>query len=253
MTTAPTLTVSMENYLETIFHIARDRTVARAKDIAERLKVSRSSVTGMLQTMRERGLVNHERYGYVTLTQEGAAIARRVARRHEALRDFMVHVLSIDPAEADEAACHMEHGISKLVVDRFLEFAEFVETCPRAGAKWIQGRGYRCKEVKPTGEGCERCIEECLESVRTHGPSGSSEPEVLLRDLKPGERAQILRVRGEGAVKRRIRDMGVTPGSVVEVIRVAPLGDPLDVKVKGYHLSLRRQEAADVVVRRIEA
>lgn len=160
------ISISMENYLETIFHLVREHTVARVKDIADRLKVSRSSVTGMLQSLRDHHFVNYEPYGFVTLTTEGAMIAKRVVRRHEALRDFMVEVLSIDANVADEAACHMEHGISKQVVDRFLDFAEFVQTCPRAGAKWINGFGYRCAEAAQAPGDCKRCIETCLESVK---------------------------------------------------------------------------------------
>ncbi|MFY9375583.1 MAG: FeoA family protein [Kiritimatiellia bacterium] len=56
---------------------------------------------------------------------------------------------------------------------------------------------------------------------------------------------------GAGPVARRIADMGVTKGSVVEVVRVAPLGDPIDVKIKGYHLSLRKAEAAGISVTRL--
>jgi DtxR family transcriptional regulator, Mn-dependent transcriptional regulator len=248
------LSVSIENYLEAIFRLVQEHTVARSKDISESLKVNRSSVTGMLQSLRERGLVNYERYGFVTLTHEGEKIASRVARRHEALRDFMVHVLSIDKAEADVAACHMEHGISKTIVDRFVEFAEFVQTCPRAGAKWVHGFGYRCEESSVSPQNCERCIEQCLEDVRKFQKKGESGAmSIPLSEMKPGEKAQIERVSGDGAVKRRIRDMGVTTGSLVEVVRVAPLGDPMDVKIKGYHLSLRKEEAADISVKKVNS
>ena len=75
---------------------------------------------------------------------------------------------------------------------------------------------------------------------------------MTLKDLKPGEKGQIGKVIGNSAVKRRIRDMGVTTGSLVEVVRVAPLGDPIDVKVKGYHLSLRKTEAGDIEVKKFE-
>lgn len=249
-----TLSVSIENYLETIFLISREHHVARVKDISDRLKVSRPSVTGMLQTLRDREFVNYEPYQFVTLTPKGEAIAKRVARRHEALRDFMVHVLSIDYAEADEAACHMEHGISKHVVDRFLEFSEFVQTCPRAGAKWVHGFGYSCGEAVLSSGNCERCIEQCLEEVKrkSHPHADNDNENLTLDRLKEGEKGQIVKVGGAGAIKRRIRDMGVTTGSLVEVIRLAPLGGPMEVKVKGYRLTLRREEAADVSVRRIE-
>lgn len=75
---------------------------------------------------------------------------------------------------------------------------------------------------------------------------------MALSDLKLGEKSQIESVSGAGAIKRRIRDMGVTTGSLVEVVRIAPMGGPMDIKVKGYHLSLRREEAADIKVRKVE-
>ncbi len=73
-----------------------------------------------------------------------------------------------------------------------------------------------------------------------------------LNELRPGEKGRIEKVAGDNAVKRRIRDMGVTKGCVVAVVRVAPMGDPIDVKVRGYHLSLRKQEAADISVVRVD-
>ncbi len=251
--TADTLSASLENYLETIFVLLREYTVARSKDIAERLKVQRSSVTGALQALRERGLVNYKPYGYVTLTDAGSAVAGKVLRRHEALRDFFVNVLSIDRGEADEAACRMEHGMSKNIVNRLLDFAEFVETCPRAGAKWVHGFGYHCQEGGHDPGACESCITLCLRDVKNRNREGSvASMTLVLSDLKPGEKGLIEGVSGAGAVKRRIRDMGVTTGSLVEVVRVAPMGDPMDIKVKGYHLSLCREEAFDIRVRKVE-
>ena len=64
-----------------------------------------------------------------------------------------------------------------------------------------------------------------------------------LRQLNVGETAQVVRLRGEGAVKRRIMDMGVTRGIEVRVRKVAPLGDPIEVTVRGYELSLRKADA----------
>ena len=250
---APALSESMENYLETILLLIQKSAVARARDISQCLKVNRSSVTGALQALRERGLVNYEPYGFVTLTQQGAEIATKVLWRHEALRDFFVNVLAIDRVEADEAACRMEHGVSKSIVDRLLEFASFVETCPRAGAKWVRGFGYQCEAAVHSVEKCEHCISQCLEDVRSTAKRGKSETmSTTLNELKPGEKGLIEKVTGAGAIKRRIVDMGITRGSLVEVVRMAPLGDPIDVKIKGYHLSLRKEEAADIAVKKVE-
>ena len=70
----------------------------------------------------------------------------------------------------------------------------------------------------------------------------------LLAELKPGQRGRVVRVGGSGAIHRRILDMGVVPGAEIEVERVAPLADPVEFKLLGYHLSLRKEEAKNVHV-----
>lgn len=69
-----------------------------------------------------------------------------------------------------------------------------------------------------------------------------------LRETKIGETVKIVRLHGEGAVKRRIMDMGVTKGTEVYVRKVAPLGDPIEVTVRGYELSLRKADAEMIEV-----
>lgn len=69
-----------------------------------------------------------------------------------------------------------------------------------------------------------------------------------LHELKSGERGKIVRVGGGGGIHRRLLDMGLVSGSEVEVERVAPLGDPVEIKIKGYHLSLRKEEAINIQV-----
>jgi len=69
-----------------------------------------------------------------------------------------------------------------------------------------------------------------------------------LTELKPGEKGRVVKVGGSGAIHRRILDMGVVSGSEIEVERVAPLGDPVEFNLLGYHLSLRREEARNIYV-----
>ena len=69
-----------------------------------------------------------------------------------------------------------------------------------------------------------------------------------LRQVKVGENAKVVKLHGEGAVKRRIMDMGITRGTQVYVRKVAPLGDPIEVTVRGYELSLRKADAAMIEV-----
>ncbi|MCK5707488.1 MAG: ferrous iron transport protein A [Candidatus Aureabacteria bacterium] len=73
-----------------------------------------------------------------------------------------------------------------------------------------------------------------------------------LSELEPCSKGIVKRVEGQGNLKRKLLDMGVIPGSSIEVVKLAPLGDPVDVKIKGYHLSLRKEEAIQISVEVIE-
>lgn len=70
----------------------------------------------------------------------------------------------------------------------------------------------------------------------------------LLSELKNGERGKVVKVNGEGAIRRRLFDMGITPSALVQMRKKAPLGDPIEITVRGYELTLRKVEAACVEV-----
>jgi ferrous iron transport protein A len=69
-----------------------------------------------------------------------------------------------------------------------------------------------------------------------------------LKDIKPGETVKVVKLTGEGAIKKRIMDMGITKNTTVYVRKVAPLGDPIEVTVRGYELSLRKADAQMIEV-----
>ena len=69
-----------------------------------------------------------------------------------------------------------------------------------------------------------------------------------LKEVKCGETVTVAKLGGEGALKRRIMDMGITKGTQVHIRKVAPLGDPVEVTIRGYELSIRRNEAENILV-----
>jgi len=73
-----------------------------------------------------------------------------------------------------------------------------------------------------------------------------------LSELKPGNRAKIVRLKSSDFLKRRLMDMGLVPGEVVYVEKVAPLGDPIEIVVKNYHLSLRKNEAEIIEIEEVK-
>ena len=75
------------------------------------------------------------------------------------------------------------------------------------------------------------------------------EPTKRLDELRPGEQAEVLQLTCTGALRRRLIDMGITPGVQLTLRRAAPMGDPLELFLRGYTLSLRRSEAREIAVR----
>ncbi len=71
---------------------------------------------------------------------------------------------------------------------------------------------------------------------------------VSLKELRPSESGVIKSIGGSGPIRRRLMDMGITPGANITMRKVAPLGDPLEINIRGYELSLRKAEAAQVIV-----
>jgi len=132
------LTPAMEDYLETIYDIGQEKTFVRVKDIAGRLNVKMPTVTSMLKTLRDRGLVHYGKYEYVELTSTGTEVGREMRRRHEVLLQFLTHVLKIEPQVADQEACKMEHALSEETLSSLTDFMHFIQVCPRAGDKWLE-------------------------------------------------------------------------------------------------------------------
>ena len=130
MTGNDQLSESLEDYLETILALQTTKTVARSKDIADKMDIKRGSVTGMLKKLAETHLINYEPYGYVTLTPEGKKIAQEVERRHIFLKDFFHRILGVDEEIAEKTGCQMEHAMDKETFKKFREFVARVDTCP---------------------------------------------------------------------------------------------------------------------------
>ena len=165
MSRTETLSSNMEDYLEAIFHISEEKQAARAKDIADRVQVNKSSVTGALRSLSEKGLVNYAPYDIITLTAKGRKLAVEIVRRHEALKDFFIKILLIEKDEAEEASCKVEHAVSKNIIDRLIRFVEFMEICPRGGKEWLKGFRRHC-ENGDTANRCGDYIAACLEDLK---------------------------------------------------------------------------------------
>ena len=143
------LSPSQENYLETIYLFEKREKVVRVKNLARELAVKPSSVHEALSGLKERGLVVHERYGYIGLTDDGRAVAEATYGKHKVIKRLMLDVLGMDEDTAEREACSIEHFLSDGTVERmhalvgFVSSArgrdrklrEFLECAPRGGAR----------------------------------------------------------------------------------------------------------------------
>ena len=203
-----TLTPSLEDYLETILRLCEEQGRAKISDIARQLKIAKPSVTQAVSSLRREGLVIQAPYGPISLTEKGRIHAQDVWRRHQVINRFLLEVLKVSPTVAENDACLIEHVISPETVLRM--------------AEWLG----------------EKQPDACMPAER-----------LSLDALLSGQKARIEKIQGRsGHIKRRIMEMGLVPGVELEVERVAPLGDPIEVKIKDYHISLRREEAALLLV-----
>jgi len=155
------LSASLEDYLEVIALIIQDKKVARAKEIAARLQVSRSSVTEAFRALAKKKLINYAPYEVITLTDKGQAVAEDIILRHHALKDFFIKVLDVDEKIADIGACRIEHAAPRDIIDRMIRFVQFLEKCPRGGTDWITSFSIFCKNGKISDD-CRACIAKCL-------------------------------------------------------------------------------------------
>jgi DtxR family Mn-dependent transcriptional regulator len=154
------LSASLEDYMEAIYHIITKNQVARSKDIAARLSVSRASVTEALRTLSKKELINYAPYEPITLTQIGKETAEDVIFRHEALKRFFIEVLAIDAKTAEDGACKVEHAAPPEVIARMISFIDFLQACPRGGNDLLNGFADYCKRGK-TRTDCDDCMSSC--------------------------------------------------------------------------------------------
>ena len=109
---------ALEDYLESIYEISKQKTSVRITDIALALKISKPSVNRAVNT------VSHEPYGDIILTEKGFELGEAVYHRHTMIKKFLVNVLHIPEDDAEKEACQIEHNISQNTVEKMKSFME---------------------------------------------------------------------------------------------------------------------------------
>lgn len=115
---------SGEDYLEAILNIETEDSGARITDIAEYLGVSKPSVNRAMKVLCEKGYVNHETYGKITLTEKGRAYASMVYKRHTVLVRFLKEILNVSDDVSERDACLIEHDVSSETMEKIASYLE---------------------------------------------------------------------------------------------------------------------------------
>jgi len=131
------LTPSLEDYLEAVWILSNKKKVVRVKDIQKFMDVKSSSVIGALKSLSDKDLIDHERYGYVDLTEKGIKKSKEIYEKHKILSKFFQEILNLDEDTALNDACKIEHYIDIITLSRINKFIEFIENHPAGKPDWL--------------------------------------------------------------------------------------------------------------------
>lgn len=154
----------LEDYLEVVLRLQREKHFARVSDISTAIEVGKSTVTAALKSLSEKGLVNYRSYEPVTLSKKGEEIAEQILLRRWIIKDFLEKVLAVEKNRVESAACKMEHAVDKDVLDRFICFLAFISRARR------KGKTLRDDFMHFINEGigswsCRQCIDKYLKEL----------------------------------------------------------------------------------------
>jgi len=185
------------------------------------LKVVPGSVTNTVEVLERRGLVIHEPYKGVKLTEKGRKIALQVLRRHRLAERLLTDILHLNWSEVHEAACKLEHAIAPDIIKPLEKTLRHPKTCPHGNP------------------------------IPTNGGGIMEEKSELLTDLKPGEGGIIVKITEEKHdMLHYLASLGLMPGTSVEIEEKAPFNGPIIVRARGASYALGHNVASVIWVKR---
>ncbi|MGD2090868.1 MAG: metal-dependent transcriptional regulator [Candidatus Aminicenantes bacterium] len=158
------LSKSLEDYLEAIYMVSQKKKIVRVKNLIKMLNVKTASVIGALKKLEQRGLVEHEHYGYIELTPEGKKKAMRIYEKHTVLIRFLTKFLQVNEKTAEKDACLMEHCISDETFSKIIQLIRLVETEPGNIPSWFKeltaymdSDDSKGSHINTDTESCDKC------------------------------------------------------------------------------------------------
>lgn len=209
---------TFENYLKAIWKLSQEKKVVRVKDLADALNLKGGTVVSGLKALAQKGLILHGHYGHIELTQAGKIAAMEVLQKHSVLFDFLRNGLKVDEENAEKDACALEHYISKETYHRLLHFLEYIKE-------------------KLSIEELHKFLEDKVNPQTIALSEVEAETLVLVKNIVAPKN-----------IKQKLMDLGILPNKEIFKEKEAPLGDPIEIIIGGFHISLGKQEAASIFV-----
>ncbi len=213
-------TDNREDYLINILRLSEgDNNVVRTSELSDLMGISPASVSEMIKTLSEEGLVDYIRYKGVTLTERGRELAMRTRRKHHIAERFLTDIMDMDMDNAHEEACRFEHSMSDYSTDRL------------------------CRIIGPKiDDDCVYCTDPCHDEGKLVG-------DVPLSELIKGRRGRISHLKCEDAGKiKKLISMGFVPGRDVTMVSTVSDNGPRIVKVGDSAIALDKDLSSLVFV-----
>ena len=154
------LTKSLETYLLAIDTLLEQKASIIVKDVSEFLKIGGPSASDAVKKLKEKGYVNYEPYGNITLTELGEKTVIIKKYRHSTIVNFLNQVLDIELKEAEINADAIEYSMTDDVLNRFVNFMDFMKQCSCKEPKWIKSCRTALKDGQMS-EKCQKCSGNC--------------------------------------------------------------------------------------------
>jgi len=221
MSMSEEITAVIEEYLECIYRLQEKNGVARTSNIVELLHVVPGTVTNTVERLEKEGLVTHEPYKGVKLTEKGLKIALQVVRKHRLSERLLTDILHVEWDKVHETACKLEHSITDEIINPLEKALRHPKTCPHGN---------------PIPTKCGGIIEE------------KSQP---LTEFNEKEQGTIVKITEEKSdLLHYLETIGLVPGTSIEIVEKAPFNGPITLKIGMTSHALSRAMASIIQVKR---
>jgi DtxR family transcriptional regulator, Mn-dependent transcriptional regulator len=229
---------STQEYLEALFTLTQNGHPATTSALSHRLNIAPASVTEKVKKLAEEGYLIYSPYQGVKLTPLGFEEAQKMTRKHRLLERFLHDVLHIGNDKVHSEACAMEHGLSDETERALCQNLQAPDTCPDDN-----------QEIPPCDlafHNCDECSQWKGDNLNEIGPRKSRV--ISVASLKEKQEAKVAFIRGDHKSLKRLQDMGLTPGTRIQINRIAPMKGPLEISLRGCKLALGNEVACNIFV-----